>query len=206
MARDRAARPEARPLRLFVAVDMPDDIRNGLAGAVEPLRDDVPGARWTRPDAWHVTMKFLGGVYPRLRQRVEGAAAEAASAAEPFATRLTELGAFPSPRRARVLWAGLEDPDGRFAELARALDGLLQPEFAPEKRPFTPHLTLARFKEQAPIPEGSLAVHVASEAFPVDRLVLYRSHLQRPAAWYEPLASFPLGTLGERPRRGSPRA
>jgi RNA 2',3'-cyclic 3'-phosphodiesterase len=193
MARNRAARPEARPLRLFVAVDVPVPIKRSLARAVRPLRESVPGARWTRPEAWHVTLKFLGSVYPRLRGWVEEAVAAAAAAAEPFETRLTSLGAFPSERRARVLWAGLDDPEGAFVRLTGALEGSLEREFPAEKRPFTAHLTLARFKEQAALPQGSLEAELAGEPFPVERLVLYRSHLQRPHAVYESLATFPLG-------------
>jgi 2'-5' RNA ligase len=192
MARDRAAKPESRSLRLFVAVDLPAAVRDSLQSAIRPLTKAIPGARWTRPDAWHVTMKFLGNVDPRLRGWLEGAVADAAAEARPFESRLHVLGAFPSSRRARVLWAGLEDPEGGFVALAGALDRLMEREFPPEKRPFTPHLTLARFKEQAALPEDALAVPIESDPFAVDRLILYRSHLQRPHAVYEPLRTFPL--------------
>jgi RNA 2',3'-cyclic 3'-phosphodiesterase len=193
MARDRRARPGARPLRLFVAADVPDPVRMGLAGAIHPLRDALPEARWVAPENWHLTLKFLGSVYPRLRDWVGERVAEAAGVSEPFETRLTEVGVFPSARRARVLWAGLEDPDGRFRALAADLDRLLEPEFTPEKRPFTPHLTVARFREQVSLEEGLLSVDVKSAPFRVEALTLYRSYLQRPAARYEPLARFPLG-------------
>ena len=110
--------------------------------------------------------------------------------------RLTELGAFPSPRRARVLWAGLDDPQARLVGLAGALDRLMEREFPAEKRPFSAHLTVARFREQASLDEEALGIDVASEPFPVEALTLYRSHLQRPAARYEALRSFPLGQRG----------
>jgi 2'-5' RNA ligase len=193
VARDRKARPEARPLRLFVAVDVPEEVRRGLAGAVETLHDPLPGARWVAPANWHLTLKFLGSVFPRLRDWVGEQVAQAAAGTEPFDTRLTELGVFPSPRRARVLWAGLEDPDDRFRALAAGLDDVLRRDFEAEKRPFTPHLTVARFREQAPVDQRLLSLDVASEPFRVDVLTLYRSYLQRPAARYEPLARFPLG-------------
>ena len=193
MARDRAARPEARPVRLFVATDVPEDVRRRLADATRPWHDRVEGARWVTPENWHVTMKFLGSVYPRLLSWVTDQVRAAASSGEPFTSALTELGAFPSARRARVLWAGLDDPQGRYASLASTLDGLLEREFDPEKRAFTPHLTVARFKVQGPLPEELLATDVRSHPFPVEHLTLYRSYLQRPAARYEPLERFPLG-------------
>ena len=192
MARERAARPEARPLRLFVAVDVPAAVRDRLAEAVAPLRDLVPGARWAPAENWHVTVKFLGSVDARLRSFVEGEAAAVAAETPGFESRLTSLGAFPSPRRARVVWAGLEDPGGVFRELAAGLDRGLEREFRAEQRPFTPHLTVARMNVQAAIGPEVLATAVASEPFLIRELVLYRSHLGRPHARYEPIARFPL--------------
>jgi 2'-5' RNA ligase len=196
VARNRSARSEARPLRLFVAVDVPEPIRGDLALAIEPLRTSLPGARWVGQENWHVTLKFLGSVYPRLRQWVGEQVAEAARDTEAFETGLTHMGAFPSPRRARVLWTGLDDPEGRFAALAGALDRVLEREFRVEQRPFSAHLTVARFREQARLDEEMLAVDVASNPFRVEALTLYRSHLQRPAARYEPLVRSPLGGSG----------
>ena len=199
MARDRKARPEARPLRLFVAVDIPGLARRELARRIEPLRAELPNARWVTHENWHVTLKFLGSVYPRLRQWVGTRVRAAAESHEPFSTRITELGAFPSPRRARVLWAGLDDSEGRFSSLAAELDRLLEPEFEPDERVFTAHLTVARFREQASLPADLLLTDVAGEPFSVDALTLYRSHLQRPAARYEALERIRL----ESPARGA---
>jgi len=178
---------------LFEAVDNPEPVRTRLAETTSRLQDSVRGARWVAPGNWHVTMKFLGSVYPRLRQWVGERAAEAARAAEPFETRITVMGAFPSPRRARVLWAGLEDSDGRLARLAGELDRLLEREFRVEQRPFSAHLTVARFREQVTLDEEMIGLEVASEPFRVDSLTLYRSHLQRPAARYEALQRIAFG-------------
>jgi len=196
VARDRAARPEARPLRLFVAVDVPDAVKAGLAEAVAPFRDVIPGARWTRTDGWHVTLKFLGSTWPRLLDEVGRAVASAAEATAAFESSLTEIGVFPSLRRARVVWAGLADPGDRFPGLVKRLDDLLAEHFVPEKRAFTPHLTLARLNPPRDVQEfveGLVGMPIASEWFLVDRLVLYRSHLSPRGATYEPLLSRALG-------------
>jgi RNA 2',3'-cyclic 3'-phosphodiesterase len=190
MARDRASRPEAKPLRLFVAVDVPARVKSDLASAVKPYRDRISGARWTRSDGWHVTLKFLGATWPRLLDEVHAAVEAAARGAVGFETRLTQLGVFPSPGRARVVWVGLEDPEGRFAALVKKLDELLVENFVPEKRAFTPHLTVARLNPPRNIREFApdlVGTTVVSEPFPVDRLVLYRSHLSPKGATYEPL-------------------
>lgn len=195
MARDRASRPEAKPLRLFVAVDVPDRVKAGLAAAVAPYRDRIPGARWTNSQGWHVTLKFLGATWPRLVDEVRTSVQAAAAASRPFETNLTEMGVFPSPGRARVVWAGLEDTEGRFGPMVKRLDDLLVEHFVPEKRAFTPHLTLARLNPPRNIKEFApdlVGTAVPSERFAIDRLVLYRSHLSPKGATYEPLLEAPL--------------
>jgi len=192
MARDRASRPEARPLRLFVAVEVPEALRVRVREAVGPWRERFPRARWVPLANQHVTVKFLGSTWPRLVEWVHASVGAAASALEPFEARAKDLGAFPSPGRARVLWAGLDDHASAMAGVAAALDAALRREFPPEKRAFTPHLTIARFDPPVAL-EGLDDARLESESFPVERLVLFRSHLRRPAPVYEPLASFPLG-------------
>jgi RNA 2',3'-cyclic 3'-phosphodiesterase len=190
MARDRAARPEAKPLRLFAAVEIPEEIRGALAEAVKPVRERFPKARWVPIQNQHVTVKFLGSTYPRLVDWVTGSISTVTGHHAPFPTRVEGLGAFPNAHRARVLWAGLHDGDGRLARLAAALDEALAREFAPEKRGFTPHLTVARF--DPPVGLGPLELAFESELFEIDRIVLFRSHLRRPAPVYEPIGTFPL--------------
>jgi 2'-5' RNA ligase len=198
MARDRASRPEAKPLRLFVAVDVPEDVRDLVEGAVSPVRERHPRARWVPTQNQHVTVKFLGRTWPRLLEWVQDAVRSVAAATGRFETRVAGVGAFPSPRRARVLWAGLEDADGRMAAVASALDEALATEFEPEKRAFTAHLTVARFEPPAQLDGEELAAFdVRSEPFSVDRLVVYRSHLRRPAPVYERVAEFPLAGEGD---------
>jgi RNA 2',3'-cyclic 3'-phosphodiesterase len=196
MARDRASRPEAKPLRLFVAVDVPDQVKGELAAVVAPYRDRIPGARWTRSEGWHATLKFLGATWPRLVDTVLESVRVAAGGAEAFESRLTSLGVFPSPGRARVVWAGLEDLEGRFSTLVKSLDALLEEHFVPEKRAFTPHLTVARLNPPRNIREFApdlVGTAIPSDPFPVDRLVLYRSYLSPKGATYEPLLASPLG-------------
>jgi RNA 2',3'-cyclic 3'-phosphodiesterase len=195
MGRDRAARPEAAPLRLFAAVDLPPRVREEIEGTIAPWRERLPRGRWVRPENWHVTVKFLGRTYPRLVDRVTDAAREAAAAIRPFRVGVEGMGVFPGPARARVVWVGLVDRDESLPALARALDDRLADEFPPEKRGFTPHLTVARFNPPAPVREHVdelAATRFEVEPFRVGELVLYRSHLSPKGARYEPLERFPL--------------
>ena len=194
MARDRASRPEAKPLRLFIAVDVPEDVKENLMAMLEPFRERNRGMRWTSPGVWHVTLKFLGSTWPRLVEPVREAVASAAAEQRPFETGLTEIGAFPTAKRARVLWAGLSDPQDRFTPIVARLDELLREHFVPEKRAFTPHLTVARLNPPANVLDAApelVGTRVNSRSFAVDRLVLYRSHLSPRGARYEAVGEFP---------------
>ena len=194
MARDRARRPEARSLRLFVAFDVSPEALVAVERAIRPWRDEFPGARWVPAENWHVTLKFVGQTWPRLERWVRERVGEVASRAHPVATRLTALGSFPSATRGRVLWAGIDDDAGDLALIASGLDESLAREFAPERRPFSPHLTLARSEPPLRVPPSFAASSLEPVAFTVDRLVLFRSHLRRPAPRYEALETFALGS------------
>jgi 2'-5' RNA ligase len=195
LARDRSSRPEAKPLRLFVAIDIPEDVKSQLAASLEPFRERVSGARWTSSGGWHVTLKFLGSTWPRLVEPVRDAVKTAAAGQSSFETALTEIGAFPTAKRARVLWAGLANPQGRFGALVAKLDELLREHFVPEKRAFTPHLTVARLNPPANLQDAApelFETSVGSRPFAVERLVLYQSHLSPRGARYEALDRLPL--------------
>jgi RNA 2',3'-cyclic 3'-phosphodiesterase len=192
MARDRAARPEAKPLRLFVAIEIPEPAKAAVEEAFRPWRDAFPQARWVPRENWHVTVKFLGRTWPRLEawvpERIEAAAGEV----PPFRAALAGLGSFPSRRRGRVLWAGLGDDGGGLEHLARALDEALIDEFPAETRRFHPHLTVARSEPPLSLPPAFGETALATEPWEIDHVLLFRSHLRRPAPRYEPLASFHL--------------
>jgi RNA 2',3'-cyclic 3'-phosphodiesterase len=193
MGRDRAARPEAKPLRLFVAIEIPDHAKDVAEAAFAPWREEFPKARWVPRENMHVTLKFLGRTWPRLVDWVPGRVGEAAAGFEPFATRLLGAGSFPSAKRGRAIWAGFEDDEERLSGLAAAIDEALEDEFEPEKRAFHAHLTVARSDPPLKLPSSYISTPLESEPWLVDHVSLYRSYLGRPAPRYEPLDRFPLG-------------
>jgi 2'-5' RNA ligase len=195
MGRDRAARPEAKPLRLFAAVDLPERAKAAAVAAIDPWRQRYPRGRWVPPENWHATVKFMGRTYPRLLDWVHDRCADAATRIRPFRLSLEGMGVFPGPTRARVLWVGFQDPEGGLAALARALDERLAEEFPPEKRPFRGHLTVARFNPPVPMRNDAdelRSTAIEARPFRVGSLVLYRSHLSPRGARYEALRAFPL--------------
>lgn len=129
-------------MRLFVALDIDDGIRERLARFVEGVRNLAPNARWMKPESLHVTLKFIGeqpaDAIDRIRQTLS---AVAASTTE---IRFRNYGFFPSAKSARVFWVGIE-AGPELAGLAAAIDGTLSLlEIPRETRAFSPHLTLAR--------------------------------------------------------------
>lgn len=187
MARDRASRPEARAKRLFIAIDIPRSADDSLSLAIEPWRRRFPKAKWVPRENWHITVKFLGPTWPRLSGWVEQQVDEVAAQTKPFELRLTDLGAFPDASKAAVLWVGVDDAGGAVGRLAAALDEALSAEFQPEKSGFHPHLTIARSRPPLRLAEDFSQVSVTSEAFRVEEMTLYQSHLSRPAPRYLPL-------------------
>lgn len=182
-------------MRLFLALDLPREVREAIGRARRDLEPVLPGWRWTRAEGVHVTVRFLGEVnpsrLPELSPRWERAALEAMG---PIALDVSGLGAFPSTRRPRVLWVGVaEAPErGRLRALAAAVEREARAAgFAPEDRAFRAHATLARAVEgmgTAP-PDGGFPFGRAL----VESLTLFRSDLAPGGARYTPIETFPLG-------------
>jgi len=188
------------PLRLFVALEPPGPLRRQLAALCGELRRQAGRAaeklRWVEPANMHLTLQFLGNAPEERLPAVEEAVALAASSARPLLLALRGAGAFPSPRRARVVWAGLHGEVEPLAGLVQALGARLAPlGFAPEERPFSPHLTVARSRDGAPGLAGALAALRDAElgSWRAGELVLFRSHLSPAGPRYEPLLRAPLG-------------
>jgi RNA 2',3'-cyclic 3'-phosphodiesterase len=181
-------------LRLFVAFDVPEEHRRRVQEGIEPLRAELPGARWTSVESQHVTLKFIGWVEPSRLDPILTTTRAIAGAHAAAHMRVTGVGAFPSKKRVRVLWAGIEDPIGLGAALADDLSTGLEPlGIEREERAFTPHLTLARTRTPQRIDEGALDVDLGELApFLVDEVVLYRSHLSGKGARYEAIERCPL--------------
>lgn len=138
-------------MRLFVALDIPSTVRKNLAELVNSLRAVSPQTRWVRPENLHVTLKFIGEVPETKLAPIRTALAQARSA-QPITLAFRGLGFFPDERHPRVFWAGIEaSPNLKTlaADIEKATETL---SIAREQKPFSPHLTLARF-EPPRVPE-----------------------------------------------------
>lgn len=135
-------------LRLFISINFSRGLAERIKETVRRLREELPGVRWVRPENFHITLKFLGDVSEEQVPRIQKAIAEVARERSPLKIRLKDTGVFPSGRRPRVVWLGIDEGSEDITALARALEKTLAPlGFRPEKRNFTPHLTLGRIKD-----------------------------------------------------------
>lgn len=175
--------------RLFVALDVPTDVRDALAA----LRiGDLDGARWTKPEQIHLTLRFLGDT-PDEHLPAVTAALAGIDTPPPLDLRLDGLTAFPSRRRPRVLVARIAPNDELMSLQQRIEDAVQHLGFEPEARPFRPHLTLARFQRaDARAVHDFLRTHTAAATFTANAFHLYASTLTPSGAVHERLASFPL--------------
>ena len=181
--------------RLFVAVGVPQRVRDEVADAGELLRPHAPEARWTDPAGWHLTLAFLGSVATAQVGPIETALAQVAASHPPFTLALTGQGGMFGRR---VLWVGIGDSP-ELSALTKDVRAALEPlGFPPDERPFHPHLTLARARKGSALPRG-LAERYAgpTTAWTVETLDLMRSHLSRAGAWYERVGAWPLAAAPE---------
>jgi 2'-5' RNA ligase len=189
-------------MRLFVAVVPPDAALAELDDAIAPLRVAAPELRWTGMASWHLTLAFLGEVgeevLPDLRTRLE----RAAHRHPPQRLAIEGGGAFPSARRAQVLWAGIAADDKALAALAASVAAGARRAGAPppgEQRRYRAHLTLARCRVPANVTELTLTLAgFSGTAWTAASVHLIRSHLSGGPSRYEELASWPLhGRAGQ---------
>lgn len=189
-------------MRAFVAIDLPAAIQQELGRRQEDFRKKLFALggkdreiNWVRPEGVHLTLKFLGEISEeQLHQAVDRL--NTIPPFTKFEVEVTGFGFFPNIKRPRVLWAGLVAPP-ILAELAAKVDAVVsEVGFAPEKRTFQPHLTLARFRNPLPLPDFGSVLGLPSEdsmgRFEVSEFYLFESKLRSGVpAEYRKIKRFP---------------
>lgn len=138
-------------IRAFIAVSLSEEIIQGLSRTIVDLQARLPngGVRWVAAQNIHLTLKFLGDTPAASVDRLTKGLQAAVASQPPFEIHVSGWGAFPSPRRARVVWVGLSAPAGLGA-LQRSVEAeMARQGFPPEERPFSPHLTIGRVGREA---------------------------------------------------------
>jgi len=195
-------------LRLFVAVELPDTWRQGLAGLQDRMRHALSAdprtaavrLRWVRPEGVHLTLKFIGEVAADRLPVIEAQLALAVPEMPSITLQLGRAGAFSDRRSPRVIWAGVYSEQAeRLQRLAKSVETWLAAAGIPrDRRGFIAHLTLARLSndlsddQRRRVAELTAGVEQPQlPAFTIERLSLMRSHIGPGGARYERLAAFP---------------
>jgi 2'-5' RNA ligase len=184
-------------LRLFLAFDLPEEHRLEIRRRAGRVKPELPAARWVPAENLHLTLAFLGATDPARLDGLIQAVRPAFAACPPLELVAAGGGTFPPGRPARVAWVGIEGPPALMAaqrRAAAAATGCLG--LKPDRRPFHPHVTLARPRKPwnrraserfAAAFEGRIG-----DPFPVAEGVLYRSDLTPGGAVYTVVERFPL--------------
>ena len=191
------------PMRAFIALNIPAEIKTVLREESGRLRDLIQGGsvRWVRSEGIHLTLKFLGEISNDQLGDIHQALERVAERHPFFTLCVRDFGCFPNIRRPRVLWIGIADESGVLSQLQGAVEGQLVPlGFGKERRPFHPHLTLGRVRRNISLADLT-ELHEVLESyrvgsigqFDVRELHLIKSVLSPSGAEYSTLGSYLLG-------------
>jgi len=184
-------------IRSFIAIELPEELKRELGRLQTGLKADKPRIRWVNPEGMHLTLKFLGNVPAAKIDAITQVMTESAARVSPFRLEVGHLGAFPNMKHVQVVWVGLGGELDRIRQLHKYLEaGLSRLGFVAEKRPFSPHLTLARVgNEASPEERQRFGELIAATGFETDKvitvngIVLMRSQLTSRGAIYSKISS-----------------
>jgi 2'-5' RNA ligase len=184
-------------MRAFLALSLPAEVRSTLAALQRRLQGEWPvRTSWARADQLHLTLRFLGEIEPSSARRLADVLGPPLAALAPFSLTISGLGAFPSPSRPSVIWAGVA-PCPELLHLQLTINNIFDKfGFPSEEKPFSPHLTLGRLRDRVRVPEGGRILSRHHDAvvgvFPVHAVILFQSRLTSEGAIHTELNRFPL--------------
>lgn len=192
-------------VRAFVAIELPDEVKLALGRLEAQLKaGKQSGVKWVNPNSIHLTLQFLGDIPADSIGEITGAIESASQAVPPFQLEVKDLGAFPNLKRVQVIWVGISGQIAQLGQLQHGIESNLEHlGFAPETRPFTPHLTLARIQRHVSSEEqqrlGQLIAGTRFEAgtIEVSAVNLMRSELTRAGAIHSPISQVKLPTIAK---------
>ncbi len=170
-------------IRSFIAIEFPQQVIRGLAKLQESLLQFTPkGVKWVNPASIHLTIKFLGGVPANRISLISTSLTKVVEGIRPFSLGIEGLGVFPDSRRPGVIWVAVVGEVDRLVQLQQAVDSALSPlGFSKENRPFVPHLTVARLREDMDTQERQNFVRhfLAAKLEPVPLFEVQALHLMK---------------------------
>jgi 2'-5' RNA ligase len=183
-------------MRTFIAVELPDKIKKQIEGLQAPFKKTDAHVSWVKPKNIHVTLKFLGEVPEERIEQVFSAAKKALEGARKFSMSLKGTGAFPNPKRPRVIWVGAGSGGEELVLLASRIEQEMEEiGFPREKRKYSAHFTIGRVKSLKNVEKLMELVSSSdfqTEEIEVNEVVVMKSQLDPRGAIYTPLKKIPL--------------
>ncbi len=192
-------------MRCFIAMGLPQDVRNRLRVLIEHMKPLCSSVKWVGAENFHLTLKFLGNVQDETLPEMEKALTEAVSSHPVIRLQALGLGVFPNPNWPKVVWTGLAEPEdggGKLLTLQKGIEEAVVPlGFNPDKRAFTPHLTIGRINArrgknlqiERMVQEVQTRQMEDFGSFEAREIVLFKSDLKPSGAVHTALFKTPLG-------------
>jgi 2'-5' RNA ligase len=176
-------------VRTFLAIPLPQQLKDSIAAIQRNLKAQIPAARWTRPENLHLTLHFFGETTQETLEKIKVSVLSVKRCQRPFPVEVKGLGAFPNLHRPRIIWLDLEPKDQLRQLHGNCNRALRLAGVATESRPYSPHLTISRLRQPQPdLTDLFNAVgHTRVGQLPVDKLVLFESRLHADGAEHVPL-------------------
>lgn len=183
-------------MRCFIAIELPDSVHDHLAVLQSRMAHLGRAVRWTRPQSIHLTLKFLGEVPDPQIPEICAAARRVADEFPVFDLEVAGVGCFPPRGPVRIVWAGVHQPPPPLLECQKKCEAACADlGFAPENRPYSPHLTIGRVNDSAAGPRIREALRqletFSAGRFTADELTVFQSDLRPTGPIYTPLARAP---------------
>ena len=191
-------------LRAFIAIEVPSGVQRAIADSTAALKSALPKPliRWVVPQNVHLTLKFLGDGSPAALEKLAGTLKVEVRSYSMFSLSVGGLGAFPTPRRPRVIWIGLETPPALQALWHAVETVTAQLGYSPEERPFSAHLTIGRVGQNVSASDVQRIRSMLESTkigtlgtFHVQAVHIFKSDLQPGGPIYTQLYAFPLRSM-----------
>ena len=184
-------------LRCFIAIEIPETIKKSIADIIESLKKSGSDVKWVSDENIHITLQFLGETEEALIPDIKGALYKILAPYSPFYIKIADVGCFPSGKRPRVIWVGIEESQALINLYEDISSEMVKFGYKKEERGFTPHVTIGRVKSNRNLGEllRRLDEFTVTDFpdFEVQNIKLMKSELKPSGAKYYSLAEIPFG-------------
>jgi RNA 2',3'-cyclic 3'-phosphodiesterase len=181
-------------MRTFIAVELPDDIRERIGTYIEAIEAGISGVKWVAPENLHLTIKFLGEIEPADVERLSHCVEQVAKECRSFTMGLSGIGFFPTEKHPKVIWIGADGGEDALLDLYQEMERCLEDiGYDREAKTFSPHLTIGRVKRDKKITIPGNLTDFEQVSFRVETIAIMKSTLTPEGPIYEKLSECMLG-------------